>query len=66
MARRGACIDLVRRGQATHRGTGGGACCGAQQWISTDRAQNRAAGSSDASTSHRPAARRLSARREGK
>ena len=50
MARRGACIDLVRRGQATHRGTGGGTCCGAQQRISTNGAQNRAAGSSDAST----------------
>jgi len=50
MARRWACIDLVRRGQATHRGTGGGTCCGAQQRISTNGAQNRAAGSSAART----------------
>jgi len=66
MARRRACIDLMRGGQATHCGTGDSARCRAQQRISTDRAQNRAARSTDASTSHRPAARRLSARREGK
>jgi hypothetical protein len=66
MARRRACIDLVRRGQATHRGTGGGACCGAQQRISTDRAQNRAAGGSDASTRERPAAGRLATGRQRK
>lgn len=61
MARRRARIYLMGGGQATHRGTGGSACCSAQQRISAERAQNGAASSTDASTSQRPTARRFAA-----
>jgi hypothetical protein len=64
MARRWTRIDLLRRGQSTHRGTADCACYGAQQRISTERAQNDAASSTDASTRRRPTARRLAASRE--
>ncbi len=61
MAWRRARIYLMGGSQATHRGAGRGACCGAKQRISADRAQNGTAGSTDASASQRPTTRRFAA-----
>jgi len=66
MARRRTRIDLLRRGQAPHRGAADSACYGAQQRISTERAQNDAASSTEASTRRRPTPGRLAASRERK